>query len=211
MGYVGVSVDLTGAKRAEAELRRSREETIHRLSRAVEMRDMDTGGHIVRIAEYAAEIARRLGLEQRPGRADPRGEPDARRRQARDLRPHPPQARRARLRRAARDEAPHHDRLRDPLRHRAPTCSRWPRRSRSPTTSGSTGRGYPRELAGELIPLEGRIVAVADVYDALTSDRVYRKAFSHEDAVEMMRAERGTHFDPEALDAMLDLLDAADN
>jgi len=65
------------------------------------------------------------------------------------------------------------------------------------------GTGYPARLAGNAIPLEGRITAVADVYDAMTSDRVYRPAFAPEDAIEMMREERGRQFDPVILDAML--------
>jgi putative two-component system response regulator len=69
------------------------------------------------------------------------------------------------------------------------------------------GSGYPRGLEGEDIPLGGRIAAVADVFDALTSDRPYRAAFSFETAVEMMRAERGTHFDPTVLDVCLDAID----
>jgi putative two-component system response regulator len=63
------------------------------------------------------------------------------------------------------------------------------------------GSGYPRGLAGEEIPLEGRIAAVADVFDALTSDRVYRAALPIKSAIEMMGDERGRHFDPELLDA----------
>ncbi len=65
------------------------------------------------------------------------------------------------------------------------------------------GTGYPRGLAGEVIPLEGRIAAVADVFDALTSDRVYRPALPFKSALQMMRDERGLHFDPEVLDAFL--------
>jgi putative two-component system response regulator len=65
------------------------------------------------------------------------------------------------------------------------------------------GSGYPNGLKGDEIPLEGRIVAVADVFDALTSDRVYRKAFDFEQAIEMMREGRGTHFDPRLLDVLL--------
>ena len=64
------------------------------------------------------------------------------------------------------------------------------------------GRGYPHGIAGEEIPLAGRIAAVADVFDALTSDRVYRPAFPVGLAVDMMEAERGSHFDPAVLDAM---------
>src|SRR5439155_1136096 len=65
------------------------------------------------------------------------------------------------------------------------------------------GAGYPMRLRAEEIPLEGRIVAVADVFDALTSDRVYRAAFSPDSAVEIMVAGRGTQFDPTVLDAFL--------
>jgi len=68
------------------------------------------------------------------------------------------------------------------------------------------GSGYPRGVRGEAIPIEGRIVAIADVFDALSSDRVYRKAFPVEEAVAMMRSERGKHFDPVLLDAFLEVL-----
>ncbi len=63
------------------------------------------------------------------------------------------------------------------------------------------GEGYPDRLAGEQIPRLARIVAVADVYDALTSDRAYRQAMSHEQAMAILRENRGTHFDPKCLDA----------
>lgn len=69
------------------------------------------------------------------------------------------------------------------------------------------GTGYPRGLSGTDIPLEGRIAAVADVFDALTSDRVYRQAWSMETAVTWMTRERGKHFDPEVLDAFLSSMD----
>ena len=65
------------------------------------------------------------------------------------------------------------------------------------------GSGYPQGLAGDAIPLAARLMAVADVYDALISRRVYKPAFSHEAALEIMRAGRGTHFDPDIVDAML--------
>jgi HD-GYP domain-containing protein (c-di-GMP phosphodiesterase class II) len=68
------------------------------------------------------------------------------------------------------------------------------------------GTGYPDRLAGDDIPLEARIAAVADVWDALTSDRAYRAAWPAERALEMMMAGRGTHFDPGALTALLEVL-----
>lgn len=63
------------------------------------------------------------------------------------------------------------------------------------------GSGYPRGLAGEAIPLEGRLAAVADVFDALASDRVYRAALPVKSAVKMIRDECGLHFDPQVIDA----------
>jgi len=65
------------------------------------------------------------------------------------------------------------------------------------------GSGYPRGLAGEQIPLSARILAVADVYDALTSRRVYKPAMSHEEAAVIIRGGCGKHFDPDVVDAFL--------
>ena len=65
------------------------------------------------------------------------------------------------------------------------------------------GNGYPRGLVGEEIPLCGRIMAVADVYDALTSKRVYKDAFSHDRAKSMIVKDAGTHFDPDVVNAFL--------
>ncbi len=69
------------------------------------------------------------------------------------------------------------------------------------------GSGYPKGLKGEDIPLIGRITAVADVFDALTTERPYKKAFSNEKAYEILREGRGTHFDPKVLDAFFERLD----
>jgi len=65
------------------------------------------------------------------------------------------------------------------------------------------GTGYPQGLAGEAIPLHGRIVAVADVFDALTSERPYKNAWTLEAAVDYLRAGSGTHFDPQCVEALL--------
>ena len=69
------------------------------------------------------------------------------------------------------------------------------------------GSGYPEGLKGREIPLAARIVAVADVYDALTSKRFYKEAFSHEKARQIIAQLRGSHFDPEVVDAFLGLED----
>ena len=65
------------------------------------------------------------------------------------------------------------------------------------------GSGYPQGLAGQAIPLSARLMAVADVYDALICTRPYRPAFTHETAVELIRQGSGEHFDPDVVDAML--------
>ncbi len=69
------------------------------------------------------------------------------------------------------------------------------------------GTGYPQGLAGDAIPISARLMALADVYDALICRRVYKKAMSHEDAVGIIVAGRGTHFDPDVVDAFLDVVD----
>jgi len=58
------------------------------------------------------------------------------------------------------------------------------------------GTGYPEGLSGDEIPLAARITALCDVYDAVTSDRVYKKAWSHEEALDLIHKGRGSHFDP---------------
>jgi len=67
------------------------------------------------------------------------------------------------------------------------------------------GSGYPDQLKAEAIPLPARLMAVADVYDALRSRRPYKKAFSHEEAVPMLVDQRGKQFDPALIDAFIAL------
>jgi HD-GYP domain-containing protein (c-di-GMP phosphodiesterase class II) len=69
------------------------------------------------------------------------------------------------------------------------------------------GTGYPRGMKGEEIPLAARIFAVVDVWDALTSDRSYRAAWSPEQTREYIREQAGKHFDPRVVQAFLELLD----
>jgi len=65
------------------------------------------------------------------------------------------------------------------------------------------GMGYPRGLKGEEIPLHGRIMAIADAYDALISDRPYKKALTHAAATDILKNNSGTHFDPEIVKIFL--------
>jgi putative two-component system response regulator len=69
------------------------------------------------------------------------------------------------------------------------------------------GSGFPDRLAGDAIPLSARLMAVADVYDALISRRVYKPAFPHAQAVQIIRDGRGRHFDPDVADAFVEIAD----
>ena len=215
-GIYGISTEITDKKRAEmltaklareqeraiAGLRASRQETIERLARALEMHDGETGRHVNRMASIAALLGERIGLD-------------------RD---------RVMLLRTA---APMHDvgKVATPdgvLQKQGPLTPEERRVMEQHTTVGYEiladsesellqlaatialthherwdGDGYPSGLAGEQIPIEGRITAVADVFDALLSDRCYRPAMPVEDAVEVIRKGRGTHFDPDVVDALL--------
>jgi len=72
------------------------------------------------------------------------------------------------------------------------------------------GSGYPRGLKGEEIPLQGRLMAVADVYDALVSERPYKKPYTHDEAVNIIKEGRGSHFDPDMVDLFLKSADEFD-
>jgi putative two-component system response regulator len=186
------------------QLAASRAETIRRLSRAVEYRDPETGDHIERMSGYCALIAGRMGLDSEAVLiASPMHDvgkiavPDRIL-----LKPGP-------LTDEERRDMERHAQVGyelltgsdSELLELAATIA-WTHHERF------DGSGYPRALAGEAIPLVGRIAGVADVFDALTSDRVYRPAFELDHAVATMQADRGTHFDPDVLDLFLDSLDS---
>jgi HD-GYP domain-containing protein (c-di-GMP phosphodiesterase class II)/methylmalonyl-CoA mutase cobalamin-binding subunit len=193
---------------ALAELENAQAETVRRLAMAVEFRDEDTGEHIERIGRLSALLAEEVGMDKefcaRLRYAAPLHDvgkvaiPDAIL-----LKPGPLTPEERAIVETHAEEG-----------HRLVGGSSSSILDLAATIALShqekwDGTGYPRGLAGEEIPLEGRIVAVADVFDALTSDRVYRKAFSVEEAVRMMRAERGRHFDPVLLDAFMKIIDRA--
>lgn len=73
------------------------------------------------------------------------------------------------------------------------------------------GTGYPKGLVGAQIPIGGRVMAIADVYDALRSQRPYKEAFSHQQALEIIVSGRGAHFDPDVVDAFLSQADQIAN
>jgi two-component system response regulator RpfG len=177
-------------------------ETLYRLARAIEFRDYGTGAHLVRMARFAGLIADGLGMADDDVRmlelAAPLhdlgkiGIPDAIL-----LKP----GRLSDEEFAIMRRHPHigHEILRDSqsrfvqlgaiiaLRHH----ERW------------DGSGYPDGLKGEDIPQAARIVAVADVFDALTSERPYKRAWSADEAFDYIQANRGTLFDPACVDVLL--------
>ena len=69
------------------------------------------------------------------------------------------------------------------------------------------GTGYPKGLKGDKIPISGRLTAVADVFDALSTERIYKPAFPLEKCLAIIREGRGTHLDPEIVDVFLESLD----
>jgi response regulator RpfG family c-di-GMP phosphodiesterase len=211
----GISIDITSQREAIRlrdeltsvqqdaieELRLSREETVERLVRAISRHDSSTGMHVVRIGRLAALLASRLGLSperiellrvaapmhdvgkigtpaeilQKPGRltAAERKEMERHAEIGGEILS---DSESELLRMAATIALTHHERY--------------------------DGAGYPSGLAGEEIPIEGRITAVADVFDALLSDRCYRKALPLEEVTRLIEEGRGTQFDPEVVDAL---------
>lgn len=191
----------TAELRAAGEkLRGSYEETVRRLSRAVEFRDHDTAGHIDRVSLHSESIARCLGLESERCELIRAAAPmhDAGKIAVPDsilLKPGP-------LTLPERTTMEEHAEIgyqllrgsESELLELAATIA-WTHHERF------DGHGYPRGLSGQEIPIEGRIVAIADVFDALTTDRPYRDAYPVEHALELVAAERGKHFDPALADA----------
>jgi putative two-component system response regulator len=189
-------------KQSNASLTRSYLDTLYRLSVAAEYRDEDTAGHIKRISHYSAEISRQMGLPAslvddiyyasplhdvgkigipdnvllRPGKLSPED--------WEIMKSHTIIGARilgnadSRLMQIAEQIAvSHHERY--------------------------DGSGYPRGLAGSKIPLVGRIVALADVFDALTSKRIYKPVYSNEYSLEYIAQAAGKQFDPEVVDAFM--------
>jgi PAS domain S-box-containing protein len=204
-GVIGVSTDVTERATAERALRRAREETIQRLARAVEVRSAETGGHIERMGRFCALIAGRLGLARDQVDLIRMAAPmhDVGKIAVPDsvlLKPGP-------LNSAERAVMETHTEIGRELL--SGSGEELPELAASITWTHHErfdGGGYPRGLQGEGIPLEGRIAAVGDVFDALTHDRVYRPAMAVEEAVDLMRRASGAHFDPDVLECFLDAM-----
>jgi len=193
-------------KNSHEELKQAYLDSIHRLVMASEFKDEDTGDHIIRIGEYASLIARHMGQDDQYietiGYASPMhdvgkiGIPDKILLKPGKLTPeefdvikgHPEIGARllskskSRILQMAEEIArTHHEKF--------------------------NGNGYPFGLSGEDIPLSGRIVAIADTFDALTSKRPYKEPYPPEMVFDIIRKERGEHFDPVIADFFLDNFD----
>jgi putative two-component system response regulator len=200
--------DMTEARRTSRELEEAQFEMLARLAAAAEFRDDDTGQHTRRVGDLSVTIARQLGL------------PDA-------------QIELIRL------AAPLHDlgKIAIPdsiLGKPGPLTAEEFDQMKTHTTTGAEmlagsafallemaeqialthpekwdGSGYPNGLAGAAIPIVGRIVAIADVFDALTHPRPYKAAWSTPHAIVEMESQAGRHFDPRVMQAFLDVCSAA--
>lgn len=187
------------------ELRKTRLQVVQRLGMAAEYRDEETGSHILRMSHMSALLARASGWSEVECElilnASPMhdigkiGIPDAIL-----LKPgkfEPPEWEVMKTHAAIGGkllEGDDSDLMRMAQQIAISHHEKW------------DGSGYPNGLAGEAIPQAGRIAALADVFDALTSVRPYKKAWTVEAAVEMIREGRGTHFDPKLVDVFLQSL-----
>lgn len=188
--------------RATATILERERDTIFRLSRAAEYRDPETGAHVLRMAHYSKLIAAQLGQPAEEQELLLQAAP---------------------MHDIGKVGTPDHILLKPGrltpeemvvMREHASIGYEILRGSTSPFLELAAlvalthhekfdGSGYPRGLAGEAIPLPGRIVAVADVFDALTSVRPYKPAWPLEKALDFLREQRGQHFDPACVDAFL--------
>ncbi|MGB3609594.1 MAG: HD domain-containing phosphohydrolase [Cellvibrio sp.] len=189
------------------ESKRSCLELVQRLGMAAEYKDNETGLHVLRMSHYACVIARAAGLDEAVVEdlfhAAPMhdigkiGIPDSVLQKTGKLTPDDWAIMREHPVIGARIIGVHADGLLRMAHDIALTHhERW------------DGSGYPRGLAGEGIPLVGRIVALADVFDALTTQRPHKKAWPLNEAVAYIREQRGKHFDPRLVDIFLEQMPA---
>jgi HD-GYP domain-containing protein (c-di-GMP phosphodiesterase class II) len=192
-------------RRALTELEIAQAETVRRLSMAVEFRDEDTGAHIERIGRFSTLLAEQVGLESERCELMSYAAPlhDVGKVAIPDAILLKPGSLTSEERAIVETHAEEGYRL---LRGSSSSILDMAATIALSHHEKWDGSGYPRGLVGEQIPIEGRIVAITDVFDALTSDRVYRPAFTIERAVEMMREQRARHFDPVLLDTFLEVL-----
>ncbi|MCA9059760.1 MAG: HD domain-containing protein, partial [Planctomycetaceae bacterium] len=212
-------------ERRTRELEATRQQLILCLARAAEHRDNDTGNHVIRVGRYAALIAQQLGypaerlemLEQaaqlhdvgkigvpdsilfKPGRLDPDEYGLMKRHCALGKQIIEPISEKEWAILKA------HTRIGESMLHvRSSSLLMLAARIAQTHHERWDGRGYPLGLKGEDIPLEGRIVAVADVFDALSSKRPYKDPMPREQCFSILQEGRGSQFDPMVVDAFFE-------
>lgn len=184
------------------ELEETRLEIIHRLGRAAEHKDNETGTHVIRMSWYALFLAQKTGADDQwvdlVFKASPMhdigkiGIPDNVLLKPGKL----DESEWAEMKKHAQYGAKIIGESEQPLLKMAKEIAlfhheKW------------DGSGYPKGLSGEDIPLSARIVAIADVYDALTSVRPYKRAWSSEEAIALLHSESGKHFDPDLVEKFI--------
>lgn len=204
--YISVRHDITDIYDLQKEIEDTQEEVVFTMGAIGETRSKETGNHVKRVAEYSRILARCAGLSQEKVDmlADASPMHDIGKVAISDNILHKP----ARLTEEEFDIMRTHAELgykmlahsNRPLLKTAATVAfehheRW------------DGTGYPRYLKGEEISIEGRITAIADVFDALGSDRVYKKAWNDEKIIEYFKSEKGKQFDPNLVDIFFENLD----
>ena len=192
-------------RQAESEIQLSQAETIRRLAFAAEFRNAETGRHTERMSRYCELLARKLELDDE--RCELIRLASALHDVGKIAIPDRILLKPGSLTESERGVMERHAEI----GHRLLAGSSSELLDVAATIALThheryDGTGYPRGLAGESIPLEGRIASVADVFDAITSNRVYRPALPLDEAIEVMRAGRGTQFDPLVLDLFLEAL-----
>ena len=192
---------------ATSEIRLRERETLLRLARAGEYRDEETGNHIIRMAKYSRLIAEQLGMSAMEAEVIEMAAPmhDIGKIGIRDdilLKPGKLTVEEYEVMKS--HTVIGHDILKD-------SPSKFLQMGAVIALGHHEkydGTGYPYGLSGEDIPIEARIVAVADVYDALVSERPYKNAWSSKAAMEYMENNKGKHFDPRVLEAFKTQIDA---
>jgi PAS domain S-box-containing protein len=210
-GQVAIAIDsahlLEGLQRSNFNLLLAYETTIEGWSRALDLRDKETEGHTQRVTELTLRLARAAGMAEDELANVRRG---------------------ALLHDIGKMGVPDHILLKPGKL----TAEEWEHIRRHPVFAYELlspieflqgalaipychhekwdGTGYPRGLKGEEIPLAARLFAVADVWDALRSDRPYRAAWPEEKVLEHIRSQAGTHFDPAAVELFLKVMTGAD-
>lgn len=218
----GISTDITAQKEALRlrdelaaaqlqaidELQLSRQETVERLAKAIERHDFSTGEHVDRMGQVAALLATQLGFDQE--RVDLLRLAAPMHDVGKIATPSEILRKPGALTAEEREEMERHTEVGHEIL--ADSESKLLRLAATIALTHHEcydGSGYPSGLAGEEIPIEGRITAVADVFDALLSDRCYRPAYPVEQAIAIIEDGRGTQFDPQIVELLLEHLSEA--